>query len=75
MAAKQPWYRITERNGYLFVRFRAAPPSTIRSRMRAAGMWFSRSERCWIADDRFTPVTIARLISSPLSEAPAKEVG
>jgi hypothetical protein len=37
-------------------------------------MWFSRSEQAWIADDRFTEVTIARLISTPLSEAPSKEV-
>lgn len=74
MAAKQPWYRVTSRNGYLYVRFRAIPPVSIRNRMRAAGMFFSRSERAWIADDRFSDVTISRIIGNPLSKAPTEEV-
>ena len=74
MAAKQPWYSITSRNGYLYVYFRSIPPRSIRNRLRAAGIWFSRSEKAWIDDDRFTEVTISRLISSPYSKAPQKEV-
>jgi hypothetical protein len=74
MATKQPWYRITERYGYLYVRFRSIPPESIRKRMKAAGLYFNRSERAWIADDRFTDATISRIIGSPMSEAPTKEV-
>jgi len=74
MAAKQPWYSITSRNGYRYVRFRSSPPVFIRNRMRAAGMFYSRTEQAWIADDRFTDETISRLISTPLSEAPSREV-
>jgi hypothetical protein len=74
MAAKQPWYRVTERNGYRYIRFRNIPPSFIRNRMKAAGLYFNRTERCWIADDRFNDLTISRIIGTPLSEAPTEEV-
>ena len=74
MAAKQPWYRVTSRNGYLYVRFKSVPPSWIRIRMRAAGLYYNHSERTWVADDRFTDATISRIIGSPMSEAPTKEV-
>jgi hypothetical protein len=74
MAAKQPWYRVMERNGYLYVRFRNIPPVYIRNRMKAAGLYFNRTERVWIADDRFNDLTISRIIGTPLSEAPTEEV-
>jgi len=67
MAAKQPWFSITSRNGYLYVNFRTVPSKSIRDRMRAAGMWFSKSEQAWIADDRFTPETIFELICEAVS--------
>jgi hypothetical protein len=42
--------------------------------MRAAGLFFNRSERAWIADDRFNSVTIARIIGDPMADAPSREV-
>lgn len=74
MAAKQPWYRVVVRNGYLYIRFKTAPPSTIRTRMRAAGWYYSVTQHAWIVDDRFNTVTIARIIGDPLSDAPTQEV-
>ena len=74
MATKQPWYRVTLRNGYLYVRFWKVPPAFIRNRMRAAGLFFNRSERAWVADDRFNSLTIARIIGDPMADAPSREV-
>ncbi len=57
-----PDYTISSRNGYLYVRFQFPPPGYIRTRMRAAGMYFSRSDNVWLADDRMTEIMIIRLI-------------
>lgn len=57
-----PDYTISSRFGYLYVRFVSPPGQWIRNRMRAAGMYYSRSENAWLADDRFTPESITRII-------------
>ena len=57
-----PDYEISSRYGYTYVHFEYPPPAYIRNRMRAAGMYFSRSQQAWIADDRMTPEMIIRLI-------------
>ncbi len=68
-----PDYTISSRYGYLYVHFKYAPPQYIRTRMRAAGMYYSRSENAWLADDRMTPDMIIRLIGMNGNKRP-KEV-
>lgn len=58
-----PNYEISQRYGYTYVHFEYPPPAYIRNRMRAAGMYFSKSEGgVWVADDRLSPTMIIRLI-------------
>ncbi len=71
---KLPDYSISSRHGYHYVRFKFSPPNWLRNRMRAAGMYWNRSEQVWIADDRFTPVTIARIIGINRPDVSAREV-
>ncbi len=57
-----PDYNISELYGYLYVRFSYTPPQYIRNRMRAAGMYYNRSNNAWIANDTMTETMIIRLI-------------
>jgi len=57
-----PDYTITEKHGYLYVRFETPPGKWLVNRMRAAGMYYASIDDAWLADDRFTTATIIRII-------------